>query len=447
MSPKSEYFAHALVSQFLEQNGYSKTLAAFKEEAKSAIAEEKLVERPQESLTELVNEYVMGQLGSNFDKLSLKRHIDDDISISGTDNYPQYLYETLSQIHTSNILTVRTHLLPLTDFIDNDYVPSQVPTLVTGSADKTVRITSLLTGDTIGIFSHHNGGVLCIDFHPQYPNLMLTASLDGSAALIDVVKNDKVQTFKDLHNKPIVRAKFSNDGGLFITTSYDHTLNIFEMVSPATPISPITPASPRSPSSASPTGIRYRKLKTMKFPTALEGVAFLPDGQTLVVSMRENNYLHYIDLNTFDIEKYNMNANGDDHVSFTAMDISPSPHNDGAYILVSTDKSRVILFRTRSSEQLRNFYGVTMEELFTPRHCWHPSGKYFFANDAEGQRVCVVDVAEGKVVRKLDGHKALIRDLWFDSERELLVTCGFDKTVRIWGCDERAETASDYSEK
>ncbi|CAG8572711.1 3609_t:CDS:2 [Paraglomus occultum] len=445
MSPKSECLAHALVLQFLEQKGYSKALAAFKEEAGSIIAEDKLAGKPRESLTKLVDEYAVGQLGSKMNKLSLKRQIEDDLSTHGANHYPQHLYETLPKIHTSNILTVRTQILPISNFIDNDYISSQVPTLVTGSADKTVKITSLLTGDTISIFSHHSGGVLCVDFHPQYPSLMLTASLDGTAALIDVVKNDKVQIFKDLHSKPIVKAKFSNDGNLFVTASYDHTLNFFKMVPPVTPTTPVTPATPqtpRSPTYVSPTGIKYVKIHTMKFPSALEAIAFLPDGHTLIVSIRENNYLHYIDLLTFNVEKYNMNANGDDHVSFTAMDISPSPHNNGAYILVSTDKSRVILFRTRSSEQLRNFYGVTVGELFTPRHCWHPSGKYFFVNDGDGQSVSVVDVVEEKILRKLEGHEAQVRDLWFDSERELLITCGFDKTVIVWGCDESAKIAS-----
>lgn len=39
----------------------------------------------------------------------------------------------------------------------------------------------------------------------------------------------------------------------------------------------------------------------------------------------------------------NMNALGDDHVSFTASHLAASP--DGAYLLVSTDGPRIIMFR------------------------------------------------------------------------------------------------------
>ena len=45
-----------------------------------------------------------------------------------------------------------------------------------------------------------------------------------------------------------------------------------------------------------------------------------------------------------------MNSNGDDHVSFTALDLSVSP--SGNHILIATDKDRLILYRTESEVQV-----------------------------------------------------------------------------------------------
>lgn len=48
--------------------------------------------------------------------------------------------------------------------------------------------------------------------------------------------------------------------------------------------------------------------------------------------------------------KVNFNENQDDHVSFTALDVSVSP--DGKYLLVSTDKSRLIVYPIGGSSQV-----------------------------------------------------------------------------------------------
>ena len=37
---------------------------------------------------------------------------------------------------------------------------------------------------------------------------------------------------------------------------------------------------------------------------------------------------------------------------------------------------------------------------------------------------------------KLSGHSDVVREMWHDEERDLLITCGFDKCVKIWGSDE-----------
>ena len=116
----------------------------------------------------------------------------------------------------------------------------------------------------------------------------------------------------------------------------------------------------------------------------------------------------------------NMNAMGDDHVSFSASHLAASPCNK--YLLVSTEGSRIIMFRIkgtaaqslqcclRSSSrrayacslsadwtQARNFYGLSVEEKFhQPCAAWHRSGFYVFAAAAAGT-VSVFHVGTTKV--------------------------------------------------
>jgi hypothetical protein len=86
-------------------------------------------------------------------------------------------------------------------------------------------------------------------------------------------------------------------------------------------------------------------------------------------------------VHTLQAQKVNMNAMGDAHVSFTCMDLALS--NDEQvidswrvqvivftfkkqFLLVATDKSRIIMFATNSGHQLRNFYGA-VNDLYDAR--------------------------------------------------------------------------------
>ncbi|CAG8487677.1 7756_t:CDS:2 [Ambispora gerdemannii] len=439
MPSKAFPLAHSLVLQFLELNKYHKTLNAFREEASEVIIENSEVFRqsPEKNLIDLVDEHLISRMTDRLGKLSLQRQIEEELNQSGNENIPRFLYDTFNQIHDANILSVRTQNLPITNFLEgeNEYAYSHVTAIVTGSADKSIKFTSLLTRDTFNTLQVHKSPVLCVDFHPDYPTLMLSGSMDSTVVLVNVNTNETLQTFKD-HSKYVIHARFSPDGSMFATASHDHTVNFYKMLPPSTvPNTPRSPASPRSPTFNNQIDIKYAKVHSMIFTGNVEAFCFLPNNESLVIGVREDNYLHYVDLVNFQDTKYNMNENGDEWVSFTPMDISPSPHNNGKYLLVSTDDEtgRQILFLVNSDVQVRNFYGARVNKFSTPRHCWHPSGKYFYVTDDTKGDICIFDVATAKIIGRLEGHTSIVKSLWFDIERDLLISCGFDKTIRVWG--------------
>ncbi|CAG8849526.1 8573_t:CDS:1, partial [Gigaspora margarita] len=214
--------------------------------------------------------------------------------------------------------------------------------------------------------------------------------------------------------------------------------------------------------------------------------------------IRDSNYLHYVNLQhtssktqNFEITKHNMNANSDDQVSFTAIDIITSPNNGGKYLLVTTDdeNSRIIMFKTFNDQneinknegitsstliQLANFYdipslesssisssptipSIAIRKFTYPRLLWHSSGKYFYACGIDAYP-CVYSIESKRLVEKLkghvknngnskisnsesendklSGHSDVVCEMWYDEERDLLITCSFDKCVKIWGSDE-----------
>lgn len=293
--------------------------------------------------------------------------------------------------------------------------------VATSSTDKSVKLTNLKNRNIERTYRHHQAPVLSIDFHPTMPHLMLTTSMDGTSVLVDTrVHADGSgdptagvhQRFKD-HQKYVVRGVFSKDGQYIATASYDHSVCIY--------------AQQRGEEE------RYELVRKLdNFIGNVETICFLSE-HTLVAGVTGDNYLHYIDIdNDFARERYNMNANADDWVSFSPLWISPSP--DGKYLLCSTShqSGRTILFEIHGSRQIQNYYDAPSDNQFvTRRHCWHPSGRYFYASGGDDNCIRVIETKTGRVAARLTGHDAMIRTMTLDPQIGL-VTGGYDHLVNVW---------------
>ncbi|KAF9974557.1 hypothetical protein BGZ73_002041 [Actinomortierella ambigua] len=419
--------AHLVVRNFLETCGYDDTLAAFDREG-DAFLEDIPRNLPQpQPLIEMLNDKHMADLQRQLNGMHLPSKTEEhDFEVPGDDLMPDALLSTERDIHHSNIIVAKTaHVAIISP-------ETTVPVLATAAADRTVKLTVLerpvgdfQVGQVARLFRPHQGVVLDIDFHPRLPHLMLTSSMDKSTVLTNIVTAQQHQIFHD-HAKFVTRAKFAMDGNLIVTASHDRTVVVYKAV-------------PASDASAGETLPLYAKDKDFSFKGAVEGFCVLPPSPnrppTVVIGTRDDNYLHYIDLLQYTVTRYNMNANNDDWVSFTPLEISASPHNDGAYLLVSTDSTsgRQILFRTDSALQLQNYYGVPTDGFSTTKHAWDRSGKYFFVSGNDFKIYCFEVGGQQKIIGSLEAHTAAIRGLFMDQERRLLVSCSFDKTVRLWG--------------
>ena len=69
-----------------------------------------------------------------------------------------------------------------------------------------------------------------------------------------------------------------------------------------------------------------------------------------------------------------------------------------------------------------------------PRATWHPSGKYIYGT-SQNNIIFTWDVLTEEVKYRLYGHTGYPRDLSYHPTKEVLFTCSYDKTLRIWGVD------------
>lgn len=204
-------------------------------------------------MRDIVEEFNSVQLAQTFQALKVE---EDDVAQDilklefPEEKLPRTTVRTLSDIHAGNILTVRflrvprrafntssaecvkslslpSKIRPDFQFLPDRYETTFADVLLTTSADRTLKLTSLETGEVEDIFDHHKAAVLCVAPHPIEPRLVATSSMDGTATIVDLVKREVIQTFK--HAKFVNRVVFSPDGKWLATASYDKTIALYSL--------------------------------------------------------------------------------------------------------------------------------------------------------------------------------------------------------------------------
>jgi WD40 repeat protein len=167
------------------------------------------------------------------------------------------------------------------------------------------------------------------------------------------------------------------------------------------------------------------------YAAAVQDAALLGDGTTAAVALRDSNYLRLYDTRALaELPPVNMNAAGDDHVSFYARHLAPSPC--GRFLLVSTDGARMLVLRTDGWGHCRALHGLPAEQFHTPCAAWHRDSSYVFAAGSGGQ-LLVFHVGSAKLVASLKAHGKALRDMDYDAAANVLATCSFDRSVKVFG--------------
>jgi len=381
------------IQQFLHEHGYYQTLKQFEEELASTPFD------PNEiTISHKLETIMMGYQEATLKQQLTDLELDDKLSNEkllegGAGDFAKLMLRSLDKIHLGNILAIAFSY------------DKESKVLATGSTDKTIRLTNYETQEKISEFSHHKGAVISLSFNPVHSHLLLSASMDGTHSLIDTKNNKVLQTFND-HSKYVVFIRWSLDGLSFATASHDHTACLYKRQSIDSP---------------------FQVALKMLFDANAESISFNKSG-ILAVSVRDSNYLHLVNVNTLERTKFNLNASRDDHISFTPMHVS---FGSSEYLLVSTDKDRLILYREGNSTPARNFWGAPNDAFSSPRNSWDPSGKYVYST-GQDHKIYVWEVASQSVVHKLEGHNGIVRDICYHPNEKMLATCSFDKSVKLW---------------
>eukprot|EP00727_Mastigamoeba_balamuthi_P008285 m51a1_g4079 hypothetical protein (400) ;mRNA; r:17732-19264 len=381
-----------LVQQFLHESGFSGALASLESESGVTYQEDEAGLGGE--LLALVQEHEEFVSAAGTDAI----HDDADLLERGDGCYASKEVRTLSGVHAGNVVTVR--------------LQQATGLLATAGSDKTVAVLDTATGAVSARFVLPSSAI-SLDWCAARPGVLLASTLGGTVHVLSAADSSEVVSFAG-HRKFCVAARWIRSGAAMVTASHDRTVTIFR----------------RKQAAEGAEGEEYEAEHQWSFTGPVECLALSAEGDRAVVGVRDDNYLHVLGLEAPHAEQLiNMNATGDDHVSFTALDVSFSP--SGKYLLVSTDKDRLIMYSVEGGKQVRNFYGVSNDEYSNPHHVWHPSGKYIFST-SQDNRVHVLEVATQKRVSALAGHKKVVRSIDLDVSTGMLVTGSYDSTIKFW---------------
>ncbi|KAL7413766.1 WD40-repeat-containing domain protein [Mrakia frigida] len=462
-----------LVAHYLLSSGYEASLAAFLKETSVSSSDFADSPRPSVDLREVVEEYNVEKLrsamlllkvdqGGGQEEAILKREVKEE-------DLPKKVVKTLGDVHLANILTVTSHDVPIRTFDTStaSYTSRLQPSLLTTASDKSLKITDLHSGEAEAIFNHHKAAILSVATHPTQPRLIVTASMDSTAKLLDLVTRKVLQTFS--HQKFVVKAVFSSTGKWLATASYDRTIKLYSLVPPAPRVVSYLddPDEPNEDPLGKDVEDRWELRKVIETKSNPEGLVFGPtdeDGAWLAFTTREDNYIKYLMLPStpkplgegddateepFEIKRFNLNPNGDDHLSFSVLSLALHPGGKHIALLTgnhaSGNLSRIFLYPFLDGERkLTLWTGASCDEFSSPRMAWFPDGSAVAVTSDDGA-VRVVDL-QGRVRSTIAAHgvhpltgvrNEMIRDVCVVVPKEdeggkiQVVSCGFDQTVRV----------------
>ncbi|CAK4659686.1 hypothetical protein LEN26_006157 [Aphanomyces euteiches] len=315
---------------------------------------------------------------------------------------------SVDQAHVMNVLSVGGH------FFDADIIAS-------GGADKFVKVHNWTTKSVVTSYDA-GAPVLAVSFHPKkiYANYLLVSTMDGKHRVLhlDNERLNLVQQFHDHTRQGNIRHAWLTTGFGFATGASDKTAHVYFATN----------------EDGSP--VQFAIAKSFYFNGTIEAMTVVPptgnNAEQLVISIRDDCYMHYVDCSTLEKTRINMNVDGIEHVSYTMMDLQTSP--SGEYLLVATDANRHFIIKVRSNVVLRSFYGHKAGPYSQPRVTWHASEKYIISN-TEGEGGLVMwCVASEKVIHRIKAHEKLLRDLWYNQLHgiDYLVTGSYDKSLKLW---------------
>ncbi|KAL2012056.1 hypothetical protein VTN00DRAFT_4774 [Thermoascus crustaceus] len=294
--------------------------------------------------------------------------------------------------------------------------------IASGGADCAVKVWDTLTGKLIHTFEGHLAGISTVAWSPDGETIA-SGSDDKSIRLWNVLTGKAHPIPFIGHHNYVYAIAFSPKGNMLVSGSYDEAVFLWDVRSARV----------------------MRSLPAHSDPVA--GIDVVYDG-TLIASCAGDGLIRIWDTMTGQCLRTLVH---EDNPPVTAVRFSPN----GKFVLAWTLDNCVRLWDYVEGRCIKTYQGhVNRKYSLSGGFGVYgaPGGKpeAFAVSGSEDGAVLCWDVVSKKTLQRIEGHTDVVLcvDTCKVGDRRLMVSCGLDRTVRIWeeveeNADDEAQGATD----
>lgn len=314
-------------------------------------------------------------------------------------------------------------------------------TIVSGSADATIKSWDVATGNELGTFKGHTKSVAVVAYAPNGQTLVSGAA-DQMVKIWDLRTGQEIRTLGE-HPKVILTVAYSPDGKTIVTAAHDKNIRVWNVATgklektfpgPNSPMTSLVLApNGKTVAVGSATGDLWeldlgtgkRELESTGQTGSLNALLYSPNGQWLAAASSDT--VHLWDTkskkNLADLQQ-----KGD---AVTALAYSP----DGK-ILASGASHYATMIKLRLWDTNSRTLSRTIEEHSTyyATKKYSPDGRTFAVGFFDGT-VRVWNVETGTLSRILNGTSESIERIDYSPDGTMIAAGSADKTIRLWNVE------------
>ncbi|CAD8195753.1 unnamed protein product [Paramecium octaurelia] len=342
-------------------------------------------------------------IGVNFVRCNLNGSEFDNVDISGMNlNGAQLFNCKWKNIKMNEQIKLEGH----ESSVNSVSISPDGTILASGSADNSIRMWDIKTGQLKAKLVGHENAVNQISFSPD-GTILASVSGDRTIRLWDV-KTGLLKAQLDGHSNAVLTVCFSPDNTILASGSADHSVRLWDITT---------------------------RLVKARLVGHSNSVCFSPDG-TILASGSGDNSIRLWDVKTKE-QKAQLNGHRD-----YVRSVCYSP--DGKMLASCSADNSIRLWDVKTGQQKVQLDGHSQGVLSIS---FSPNGATI-ASGSRDNSIRLWDVITGQQMVKLEDHRDFVKSVCFSPDGKTLASGSGDKSIRLWDVNtEKKIPASDCCSK